>query len=324
MRLGFPIAALGMSLLIHAGAADMPAGLVVDVERPPGRMIDVGGYRMHLHCRGHGGPVVVFDAGLGGFSMDWIFVQSLLERDMEVCAYDRAGYGWSDTGPAPRDSDHMVEELSLLLRNADVAPPYILVGHSFGGYNVEIFAQQHPREVAGIVLVEASHPYQAERLPHPPAQPVRAGRVIMVTHFNPNVVFEHYPEEYWSSIGGLMSSRKAMRAQQNELRNFEISATQVRMGGELPRVPLVVVTRGRRVWPDTPLGDAQEKAWAELQGELVRSVPGGRQIIAQHSGHLVHLDEPETVVHAIRLVLRDHCGSRIARAEPPRPGVLSC
>jgi pimeloyl-ACP methyl ester carboxylesterase len=79
-----------------------------------------------------------------------------------------------------------------------------------------------------------------------------------------------------------------------------------------------------RVWPDTPLGDAQEVAWSRMQRELAESIPGGRQIIAQYSGHLVHLDEPDVVVHAVRLVLRDHCGRNLARAEAPPPAVLNC
>jgi pimeloyl-ACP methyl ester carboxylesterase len=305
-------------------AADLPPDVVVDMERPPGRMVDVGGYRLHLHCRGSGHPAVVFEAGLGGFSIDWIFVQALLERDTEVCAYDRAGYGWSDSGPSPRDSDHIAGELALLLRNAGLQPPYVLVGHSFGGYNVGMFAKLHGRDVAGIVLVESSHPDQLERMPHLPVEEGRARRGTMVTFFDPKVMYAHYPEEYWPPIGGLMSSPKALHTQQREFRNFEMSASQVRMGGELPPVPLVVVTRGLRVWPETPLGNAQEEAWSRMQRELAESVPGGRQIIARHSGHLVHLDEPDVVVHAVRLVLRDHCGSRTARAEAADPAVLNC
>lgn len=324
MRTPFAVVVMFLVLVFaDARAAEIPADLVVDIERPPGRMIDVGGYRLHLYCRGQGHPTVVFDAGLGGFSMDWIFVQALLESETAVCAYDRAGYGWSDSGPAPRDSDRIADELDAMLRSAGIPPPYVLVGHSFGGYNVEVFAKVHPRDVAGIVLVESSHPDQEERLPHLPAEAVRPGRGRMVTFFDPDVVFRHYPEKYWFTIGGLMTSGKAMRTQQRELGNFAVSAAQARMGGELPRVPLVVVTRGRRVWPDTPLGDALEKTWAELQQELARSVPGGRQVIARHSGHLVHLDEPDMVVHAIRLVLRDYCASS-AGSEPAQPPVLNC
>ena len=89
-------------------------------------------------------------------------------------------------------------------------------------------------------------------------------------------------------------------------------------------MPLVVVTRGQRVWPQTPLGDALEKTWAELQHELVLSIPGGQQIIARHSGHLVHLDEPERVVDAVRIVLREHCGGTMASAEAAGPAVLNC
>jgi pimeloyl-ACP methyl ester carboxylesterase len=320
----FILVAVALSLAASLPAGELPGDVVVDIERPPGRMIDVGGHRLHLYCRGQGQPTVIFDAGLGGFSMDWIFVQALLEGEVQVCAYDRAGYGWSDSGPAPRDSDSLAGELAALLRNSGLSPPYVLVGHSFGGYNVELFAKLHPHDVAGLVLVESSHPEQAERMPQPPSGPRRPGRQTLVTFFNPSVVFEHYPEEYWFPIGGLMASGKAVRAQQREFSNFEVSAGQVRMGGALPHVPLVVVTRGLRVWPDTALGDAQERVWSELQQELTLSVPGGRQIIAWHSGHLVHLDEPDMVARAVRLVLRDHCGARLAAAPAVQAPVLSC
>lgn len=315
------LAAAAMLLPPAGAAAELPPDLRVDLMHPPGRLVDIGGYRLHLHCRGSGTPAVIFDAGLGGFSLDWIFVQALLEREVRVCAYDRAGYGWSDVGPAPRDSDHIVNELELLLHNAGIAPPWVLVGHSFGGYNVELFALHHPREVAGLVLVESSHPEQAERLPQLPSEARELGSGTLISYFNPSAVFRYYPEEYRFTIGGIMSSGKALRAQQRELRNFTVSAAQVRMGGTLPRVPLVVVTRGLRVWDETPLGDALERTWTELQRELVHGIPGGRQIIARRSGHMVHLDEPETVADAVRMVLREHCLAAVAPA-PPQP--LNC
>lgn len=304
-------AVVGMLLAPAPSAAELTSSLVIDISTPPGRLIDVGGYRLHLFCTGQGGPAVIFDAGLGGFSMDWIFVQLRLESELTACAYDRAGYGWSDPGPSPRASDQIAAELEVLLERAHVDPPYILVGHSFGAYNVRYFAGMHPEQVAGLVLVDGSHPNQAERLPELPAHSSDDPRGTLVTFFNPSVIHRYYPEDMWFPLAALLTSGKAMAAQQRELRNFTISAAQVRRLGALPRVPLIVVTRGQRVWPRDPMGDSLEKAWAEMQSDLAASAPGGRQVIARHSGHLIHLEEPDVVAEAIRSVVQEDCSLKV-------------
>lgn len=301
---------MGLAMAGMAGTAVEPAASL-DPHHPPGRMIDVGGYRLHINCLGpEDAPSVVFDAGLGGFSMDWWFVQRALAREARVCTYDRAGYGWSDIGPSPRVTEQIAAELETLLQRAGVAPPWVLVGHSFGGYNVEYFAATHGRDTAGLVLVDASHPEQVDRLPALPSRAERSQPGTLITFFDPSAIYTHYPEELWLVMGALMGSGKAVLTQQREFVNFAVSAAQVQEVGRLPEVPLVVVTRGLRVWPETPLGDALERTWRELQTELAASIPGGRQVRAEHSGHLVHLDEPEVVVAAVRDVLQQACRLR--------------
>ena len=290
----------------------MPA---FDREQPPGNLYDVGGYRLHIHCRGSGSPAVIFDAGLGGFSMDWLFVQQQLPNDIRSCSYDRAGYGWSESGTAPRATDHITEELEILLAAAQVEPPYVLVGHSFGAFNMEYFAVTNADDVAALLLVEGSHPDQSERLPDLPARAQRLSRGTLVTQFDPSVLYRHFPESMWYVMAGLMTAGKAIAAQQWELVNFNVSAAQVKAAGRLPPVPLVVISRGRRVWPQTPLGDALEKTWSELQAELVASIPGGRQVFARNSGHLVHLDEPALVAEEIRRLV-DTARRRPAATSP--------
>src|SRR5271169_1299124 len=131
----------------------------------PGRLFDVGGYKMHINCTGQGSPAVILDSGLGDTYVSWRKVQPQIAEFTRVCSYDRAGLGYSDSSSQPRTSKVMAEELHALLRAAQVAPPYVLVGHSMGGYNVRLYASLYPSEVTGMVLVDASHPDQENRFP---------------------------------------------------------------------------------------------------------------------------------------------------------------
>jgi pimeloyl-ACP methyl ester carboxylesterase len=131
----------------------------------PGRVVDVGGYKMHIDCTGQGTPTVILDSGLGDSYISWRKVQPQLAQFARVCSYDRAGLGYSDSSPRPRTSRDIAEELHMLLHNAGIFPPYILVGHSMGGYDVRLYASLYRGEVAGMVLVDSSHPEQQKRFP---------------------------------------------------------------------------------------------------------------------------------------------------------------
>ena len=127
---------------------------------PPGKLVDVGGYRLHINCTGTGSPTVILDAGLGGTSLDWSKIQPAVARFTRVCSYDRAGYGWSESGPGPRTSQQIVKELHLLLAHAQINGPYVLVGHSVGGLNMRLYAYRYPAEVAGMVLLDSTDEHQ--------------------------------------------------------------------------------------------------------------------------------------------------------------------
>jgi pimeloyl-ACP methyl ester carboxylesterase len=160
----------GVVLLVSIGAVYQAIVSRREKSRypPPGRLVDVGGHRLHYLCLGEGSPTVILDAGLSGSSLDWSLVQPQIATFTRVCAYDRAGYGWSDAGPKPRSSQRLVEELSLLLSKAGLQDQYVLVGHSFGGWNMRLFACQHPEHVVGMVLVDAAPEDQSTRLPKLP------------------------------------------------------------------------------------------------------------------------------------------------------------
>jgi pimeloyl-ACP methyl ester carboxylesterase len=129
---------------------------------PPGRLVDVGGYRLHLQTAGEGQPppTVILDAGMVSFSSNWAWVQPELAKVARVVAYDRAGLGWSDPGPKPRDTGQSATELHEALQRIDIGGPYVLAGHSYGGLAVRAYAALYPKEVAGMVLVDGSHPDQ--------------------------------------------------------------------------------------------------------------------------------------------------------------------
>jgi alpha/beta hydrolase fold len=127
---------------------------------PPGQMINIGGYRLHLDCTGQGLPTVVFDSGLSDDSITWYKVQPEIAKVTRSCSYDRAGLGWSDPSPLPRTSRVVAEELHRLLKTAKIEGPFILVGHSLGGLNIRMFAALYPGDTAGVVLVDSAYPDQ--------------------------------------------------------------------------------------------------------------------------------------------------------------------
>lgn len=303
----------GALLVLSAGLAAAPAVAVdepgetprrMGLLTPPGQLVQVArGVNLHLFCRGSG-PTVVLESGLGGFSLEWLRVQELLDEDFRVCAYDRAGYGWSSPGPAPRTTEVVVAELHTLLEQAAIPRPYILVGHSFGGYTVQAYAKRHPTEVAGLVLVDSSHPAQFERFPAPGGQHsgTRGGRrkLLSLPTLPPG-----FPAELSGLAYRIMGARKAMRTQRLELMGFETSAGQVARAGALPALPLVVLTRGDRVWPSTPEGEQREQAWRELQMDLAQQSIRGQQVVVPYTGHFLHLDRPDVVAQAVRAVSQD-------------------
>ena len=165
--IGRVLAAVGAVLLClaAAGAIYQTVASAQDARRypPPGRLVDVGGHRLHVNCAGSGSPTVILEAALGSGSPTWAWVQPEVARVTRVCAYDRAGEGWSELGPEPRDAQQIAGELHTLLERADLHGPYVLAGHSFGGLYVRMFATLYPDEVAGLVLIDASHPDQWAR-----------------------------------------------------------------------------------------------------------------------------------------------------------------
>ena len=287
-----------------AVSAQLMASPVAPKSSIPGRLVDIGGHRLHIYCVGEGVPSIIFDSGVGGFSLEWSRVQNVLARRTRVCSYDRAGYGWSDLGPLPRTSERITRELHTLLERAGVAGPYIIAGHSFGGYNAQLFARNYPDQTAGLVLIESSHPDQIERLPGPEPGTVKRVRPgsnsYVVSWFFPH---PNFPDENALMAQRIMQSWQHKMTWREEMTVFSVSAKQVKASRPMPEVPVLVLTRGRSFWPGYSNGDETERVWMELQDELSQLGANPVHLIAERSGHVIHLDQPGIVITAVQTML---------------------
>ena len=288
--------------LPFTGAEPESTYLIPDlIPEPPGHLYDVGGYKLHLNCQGSGQPVILIDSGVGGFSLEWQIIQRELSVDYRVCTYDRAGYGWSDIGPMPRTTKRIASELHILLGKAAVQPPFIFLGHSFGGYTALYFAENYSEDIAGVVLIDSSHPRQSIRLTakyidddHTSIRSINSYKVIQPA------LPEHYPDEFKVLARKFTNSWKSVMTLRDEMKNFSNSGRQIEDSAAILNIPLVVLSRGRRVWPEDTSGEAKEKIWSKLQLELANYSKNSSLIIAEKSGHHIHLDQPDLVVRVTR------------------------
>lgn len=258
--------------------------------KAPGVRYDVGGYKLHMLCKGKGVPTVLIDTGLGDDSTAWFDIQNDMAKTTQTCVYDRAGYGWSDTGPQPRTSVRIANELELLVNKANLQGPFILVGHSFGGYNMRVFAANNPDDVSGIVLVDASHENQYEQLNIKLPQNYDRKR---------NIIILPKPSSDLLTAEQSMLKERAINAARTEISSLYQSALQVKHLEHLPDVPLVVISRGQSEWQGQKDGESREKIWVHLQQELWKLTPHSQHLFAFQSGHDIHLHQPDIITSAI-------------------------
>lgn len=279
----------------------------------PGKLVDVGGYKMHLYCTGQGSPTLILVAGLDDFSVMWSPVQTEVARTMRVCSYDRAGLGWSEPGSAPRTSENMVKELHALLDTAKVESPYVLVGHSFGGALVRLYAHDYPNEVAGMVLVDAAPDDLFLRIPlwrnaiggklglYRTLAPLSSfGLLAFAPESIPN---RGMPEDVLAQYRAVAVSTGYFQTGVVENEAFENNLTEIRAANvNLGDMPLSVISRG--YWDPMPgFSDTENQQawqlWQEMQTDLLSLSSNGRQITATESEHNIHLQQPQLVIDAI-------------------------
>ena len=267
---------------------------------PPGQLVDVGGYRLHIHCTGTGSPTVVIDAGLSDWSTMWGFVQPEVAKTTQVCTYDRAGMGWSEAGPLPRNARQFAKELHALLQQARLPGPYVLVGHSLGGLTVHVFAHDYPSEVAGLVLIESMSPGQFTPSPtDTPSQsdpqshafsilPVlaRVGVVRLILKPLGFILYKPPDEKAYYARFVRPQSLQTFADEAQAMPESGAQAGAVKTIGDLP---LIVLSRGLD----------KNQNWQAWQAELHQLSSHGQQLIADKSGHNIENDQPDAAVAAI-------------------------
>ena len=215
----------------------------------PGKLYDVGGHRLHLDCHGHGSPTVVLSNGLGGVSAGWARITGPVAATTRVCAYDRAGQGWSDDAASPRDGVQSAEDLHTLLGEAGEHGPYVLVGHSTGGTYAMTYAARYPEQVAGMVLLDSSSPEQFTRMPAFSGQytmMMRPTYSLMPTLSRLGVgqipVTSHLPAADAAKVTAITSRPKYYRNQRDEVSVIPEVFAQAQALTTLGDRPLAVLT----------------------------------------------------------------------------------
>jgi pimeloyl-ACP methyl ester carboxylesterase len=315
--------------------------LAVRPPPPPGHLIDVGGHRLHLLCSGTGSPVVVLDAALGGSSISWSLVQPALARLTRVCSYDRAGFGWSDAGPMPRTAGRIADELRRLLERARIEPPFLLVGHSFGGLVMRIFARRYRDATAALVLVDPAHP--EDWLAPAPKEQIKIDRGVRLCRYGSTAARLGLAKVVAALVGvgalgparalvkvvsrgglsredeGILApvwrlppeARRPLKYFWTQPRFFDALGSQIVSICESAAETLDAARGGYGDLPLVTISSTDPGGHRLRQQEaLARLSTQGEHLIASNSGHWIPLDQPQVVVSVVARLL----GS----ARPPR------
>ncbi|MFL5761255.1 MAG: alpha/beta fold hydrolase [Thermomicrobiales bacterium] len=269
-------AVIAAALLLAVGAhGQVSSQHADDIISSP---IDIGGRNLFLRCIGSGSPTIILEAGYGDDGTMWAPVQLRVSTFTRVCSYDRANLARSDDAPVPRTAQQVVDDLHALLTKADVKPPYVLVGHSYGALYIRLYASEHPNDIAGLVFVDGWHEdYDADLQ---------------------NIV----APKLWTQWQKLLAEDPDY-----EVIDLSKSYDEIRHAAPLPKVPLLVISHGLKPDPSCcPSGwpvDKQEALWQRLQDRLASLEPDSRHIVDAKSGHDIHQADPVFVVNGINEVV---------------------
>lgn len=286
---------------------------------PPGKLVDVGGHRLHLQIQGNGSPVIVMEAGSGETSLSWRNIPAELSKYATVVSYDRAGYAWSEPAASERTGDNVVNELRTALRAEGLTGPYLLVGHSLGGLYTRLYAEKYPDEVAGLVLIDA-RPEDDERLTRPILEQEgyqgnpQSGLLSLLKSSGAMRIFKDFmleglvPEEDRERFVNVIAKRSYFEAKEEEAALIGSTEDAVR-GQDLGSLPVTVIARGlpqdyAQAGLSEQAGRKLEQIWQEGQRNMLKLSQRSRWVVAKQSGHMIIHDEPELVVDEVLRLLR--------------------
>jgi pimeloyl-ACP methyl ester carboxylesterase len=300
---------------------------------PPGQMVDVGGYKLHIYCQGSGSPTVVLVPGAGDFSLTWSLVQPEVAQTTRVCAYDFGGFGWSELGPKRPTVENVVAELHTLLTNAGIEGPYVLVGHSLGGMYVRAYAFRYAEEVVGIVLVDPTHQDQMARYYAALASkengaggPTLSDQINLLVYqqllrlfqdLNTLGILAMSPESFPATVPPLPEVANEYKAvmlsndsffaalrQQGDYSEDNMAEVREMNITSLGDIPLVALSSQK----GDPLPGLSAEETAELKTELHTELAAvssrGELVFAEESSHNIQWDQPELVIEAILEVIQ--------------------
>jgi pimeloyl-ACP methyl ester carboxylesterase len=286
-------------ILILAGWIYEPMAEAADAKAypPPGQMVDVGGYRLHINCTGSGSPTVVIESGWGDMSASWGWVQPEVAKTTRVCTYDRAGMGWSEASPQPRTAREFALELHTLLAKANEPGPYVLVGHSMGGYTVRVYAHDYPAEVAGLVLIDPQNLSVSEvATPKPTPKPGQTSLPVLMARIGlarllagPLGSIQNLPEGDKQAYTAYSVTSRGTQALTDEFIGMSEGGAQARAVTTLGALPLIVLSRGKDMDADS----------AASQARYLQLSTDSQHLIADQSGHRIMIDQPEAAIAAI-------------------------
>jgi len=297
------------------------------------RLVEIpGGRKLNLYCVGSGSPVVIFDYGWGGPPTAWEHIQPAIGRLTTACTYDRAGYGFSDAGPLPRDTSALVTDLHQLLEAAHLKPPYVFVGHSLAGLDGALFADRYLEQLAGMVLVDPAVAHQDEKFNAIPGVkekfaasapdyaeciavaksgqlPTDAKRIEDCLDRDPHddatarAVKDQWDMsvDHWNTLKSEDESGKLF-SRGGDADGAELDAAR-RDWGDLP---LIVLTSSDKHYAGFPVKQIpiMSALWKSGHDELASRSTRGRNIVVPGSNHYIQLDHPDAVIKAIKQVLK--------------------
>ncbi len=287
------------------------------VSKPLGKLVDISYAKMHINCTGSGSPTVILDAGAGGWSIHWFDIQNELSKYTRVCSYDRLGLGWSSLGEMPRSAKKDAADLHELLQRSGEKAPFVLAGHSYGGYIARVYYDMFPKDIAGMALIDSAHEKQWERLPvtkqflemgikaaKDDLEKARAGR-LKKEDYTKGVATEMLPH-----YQAQMLEVKTHQTSVSLFENIAESANEVGKTKKLDDLPLLVLSAGNSFaafLEDTeknkPLLQSLNTGWMEMQKDLAALSTNSEHLISQNSSHRFNRENPDLIVLGIKLLI---------------------